>query len=111
MEQQKLPNATIALVLGCISFLACCCSSGLGGLLFSGIALFLANKDEKLYAQNPELYDNFSKVKTAKIIAIVGLVLAALTIVLLIFQIISAGGIDAYIEQQQDVWKQLGVDA
>ena len=59
MEQQKLPNATISLVLGIISFIACCCSMGIGGLLFSGIAFFLVKKDENLYAQNPELYSNF----------------------------------------------------
>ena len=55
MEQHKLPNVTIALVLSIISFIACCCSSGLGGLVFSGIALYLVNKDEKEYLSNPKL--------------------------------------------------------
>ena len=47
MEQQKLPNATISIVLGIISFIGCCCTSGFGGVVLSGIALFLAKKDEK----------------------------------------------------------------
>ncbi|PQV46294.1 hypothetical protein CLV33_11091 [Jejuia pallidilutea] len=109
MEQQKLPNATIALILGIISFIACCCSTGIGGLIFSGIALFLVKKDTKLYAENPELYSNFSQLKTAKTIAIIGLVLAALTLIWGVYQIMSVGGWDAYMEQQKEIFEQLGI--
>ncbi len=109
MEQQKLPNATIALILGIISYVACCCSMGIGGLLFSGIALFLVNKDTNLYKENPELYSNFGQVKTAKIIAIIGLVLGVIALGASIFQIISAGGWEAYQEQQQEALRQLGI--
>ena len=106
-DQQKLPNATISMVLGIISFIACCCTSGIGGLLLSGIALFLVNKDTKLYAENPDLYNNFSQVKTAKIIAIIGLALSALAVLMVIYQIMAVGGIDAYFEQQQEAMKML----
>lgn len=109
MEQQKLPNATIALILGIVSYIACCCSMGIGGLLFSGIALFLVNKDTKLYQENPELYSNFSQVKTAKIIAIIGLVLGVIALAMSIFQIISAGGWAEYQEQQQEALRQFGI--
>ena len=85
MEKQKLPNATISLILGILSFIGCCCTSGFGGLLLAGIALFLTNKDEKVYAQNPDLYENFSQVKTAKVIAIIGLVLSIITVGLFIY--------------------------
>lgn len=61
MEQQKLPNATTSIVLGSISFLCCCFSMGIGGLILSGIALFLTKKDEKLYAEQPDLYSNFNQ--------------------------------------------------
>jgi hypothetical protein len=110
MEQQKLPNATISIVLGSISFIACCCSAGIGGLIFSGIAYFLAKKDEKLYSEQPELYSNYGQIKTAKIIAIIGFVLAALSIAWSIYSILAVGGWDAYMEQQKEVWKQLGVE-
>lgn len=110
MEQQKLPNVTIALVLSIISFLCCICSSGLGGLLMSGIALFLTSKDEKKYNENPEDYSNYPQLKTAKIIAIIGLVIAILTIAVVIFSITSAGGWDAYLEQQKEVYEQMGID-
>ncbi len=106
MEQQKLPNATISIVLGSISFIACCCSMGIFGFVFSGIALFLANKDEKLYAEQPELYSNFGQVKTAKIIAIIGLVLAVIALSVSIYQISSVGGWDAYMEQSQEMMEQ-----
>jgi hypothetical protein len=107
MEQQKLPNATISLVLGIISFIACCCSMGIGGLLFSGIAFFLVKKDEGLYAENPELYSNYSQVKTSKIIAIIGLALGALSLLWSIYQIFSMGGWDAYMENVQNMMEEM----
>ncbi len=109
MEQQKLPNATISIVLGSISFIACCCSMGIGGLIFSGIAFFLAKKDEKTYAEQPDLYSNFSQVKTAKIIALIGLALAVIALVVSIYQISAAGGWDGYMEQQKEIMEQMGV--
>ena len=109
MEQQKLPNATIALILGIISLIACCCSAGIGGLIFSGIALFLVKKDTKLYAENPEGYSNFSQLKTAKIIAIIGLALAVIALLWSAYSIFSIGGLDAYMEKQKEIMEQLGI--
>ncbi len=109
MEQQKLPNVTIALILSIVSFLCCCCSAGIGGLLCSGIALFLTKKDEKLYLENPEGYSNYSQLKTTKIVAIIGLVLAVISIAVSIYQISVAGGWDGYIEQQKEIYEQLGI--
>lgn len=106
MEKQKLPNVTLSLVLGIISFIACCCSAGIGGLIFSGIAYFLVSKDEKLYTASPEKYDNYSQLKTAKIVAIVGLVLAILSLIISIIQIQMAGGWNAYTEQWQEMLDQ-----
>ncbi len=85
MEQQKLPNATISIVLGIISFIGCCCTSGFGGVILSGIAFFLAKKDEKKYIENPDLYSNYGQVKTAKIIAIIGLVLGLIIVGVFIY--------------------------
>ncbi|MBO3116354.1 DUF4190 domain-containing protein [Winogradskyella sp. DF17] len=110
MEQQKLPNATTSIILGSISFICCCFSAGIGGLILSGIAYFLANKDEKTYAEQPELYSNFGQIKTAKIIAIIGLVLAILTLAWSIYTIVAAGGWEGYMEQQKEVYKQMGID-
>ncbi|NKI32865.1 CCC motif membrane protein [Croceivirga thetidis] len=110
MEQQKLPNVTISLVLGIISFFCCCLSSGLGGVIMSGIAFFLLKKDEKTYQQNPENYSNFSQLKTAKIIAIIGLVLGALTLIWSIYQIYQMGGIEGYMEKTKEVYEQMGIE-
>ena len=48
MEQQKLPNVTLALVLSILGFV-CCCVGGLPGIILGGISLFLLNKDEQKY--------------------------------------------------------------
>ena len=110
MEPQKLPNVTIALVLGIISYLCCCFSAGLGGIVLSGIALFLVSKDERLYKQNPENYSNFSQLKTAKIVAIIGLVLGVLTLIWTIYSVMQMGGWDAYMEQTKEILEQYGIE-
>ena len=111
MEQQKLPNVTISLVLGIISFIACCCSSGIGGVLFSGIALFLANKDKKTLesSEDASVYANAGQLKTARMIAIIGLALGVVALIGSIIYIISLGGIDAYMERQQEAMEQFGM--
>ena len=110
MEQQKLPNVTIALVLGIVSFFCCCFSSGLGGVIMSGIALFLISKDQKTYQQHPENYSNFSQLKTAKIIAIIGLIIGALTLIYTIYAIQQMGGVDGYMEKVQEILEQYGIE-
>lgn len=93
MNQQKLPNATAALILGILSIVTCWCY-GIVGLILGAVGLMLANKDTKLYQQNPSLYDNFGTVKTARILSIIGLVLGILSIAYFIW-IFSVVGLDA----------------
>ncbi|WP_412984767.1 CCC motif membrane protein [Pontimicrobium sp. IMCC45349] len=93
MEQQKLPNSTLILVFGIISIVTCCCY-GVIGLIFGIIAVVLASKATKVYAENPELYTGFSNVKTGKILAIIGIVLNLIYIGYVIW-IISAFGMEA----------------
>ncbi len=102
--QKKLPNANTALVLGIISYIACCIT-GIGGVLFSVIALVLTRKDSKTYAQSPDEYYNFSQVKTAKIIAIIGLILSLIVTALLISAIIGAGSFGTFIKEMQEAYE------
>lgn len=109
MEHQKLPNATISLVLGIISFIACCFSWGIGGIVLSGIALFLTKKDKKLYDENPDQYENYGQVKTAKIIAIIGLILGILTLLMSVGMLIAFGGLAEMQEWQQEQLRGAGM--
>lgn len=90
MEQQKLPNATLILVFGILSIITCCCY-GVIGLILGVVALILANKATKLYAESPELYSGFQNVKTGKILAIIGIVLSALYLLMVIWLIFTFG--------------------
>lgn len=105
MEQQKLPNVTIAIVLAILSYI-CCCFGGIPGVIMAGIAFFLVRKDENKYKENPELYTNFSQLKTAKVLAIIGLVLGIIWFFWTYFQISSMGGWDAYMEKVQEMSEQ-----
>ena len=106
MDQQKLPNATISLVLGIVSFIGCCCTSGFGGVILSGIALFLAKKDEKKYAENPEAFSNYSQVKTAKIIAIIGMILGLIIVAVFIYMKAS-GQYDSFMENYMEMIEEI----
>ena len=83
MERQKLPNATLIVILGALSLVTSCCY-GVVGLVLSIVTLVLAGSAKKQYLADPELYDNYSQIKTGKILAIIGLVLSIIVILIVI---------------------------
>ena len=105
MEQQKLPNVTLALVLSILSFL-CCCIGGIPGALMAAVAFFILRNDEKTYMANPELYSNYNQLKTAKTIAIIGMVVGVLYAAYVAFTISQMGGWEAYMEEVQRMSEQ-----
>ncbi len=107
MEQQKLPNATLILILGIAGYL-CCCFAGIG-IIPAGIAFFLATKSEKIYKENPELYDNYKQIKTGKTVSLIALILCALMVIRFIY-VITTSDWDAMMEQQQELLEQWGLE-
>ncbi|WP_222984642.1 CCC motif membrane protein [Flagellimonas meishanensis] len=105
MEQKNLPNVTIALVLAILSFV-CCCFGGVPGLLLAGIAFFLVKKDEKTYAENPDMYSNYKTLKTVKTVAIIGMILGALYFFYSMWSINQMGGWDGYMEKVNEMMEQ-----
>ncbi|HAI40700.1 MAG TPA: hypothetical protein DCM40_22685 [Maribacter sp.] len=107
MEQQKLPNATLILILGIAGYL-CCCFAGIG-IIPAGIAFFLATKSEKIHKENPELYDNYKQIKTGKTVSLIALILCALMVIRFIY-VITTSDWDAMMEQQQEILEQWGLE-
>lgn len=85
MEKQKLPNEQAVMILGLVSFIGCCCTSGLLGLILAGIGIYLANKDEKTFQSNPDVY-SMGSLNTWKIINYVSLILSALVLIWAIYR-------------------------
>ena len=106
MEKQPLPNSTLILVFGIISIVTCCCY-GIFGLIFGIIALVLANKATKLYAENPDSYAGYSNVKTGKILAIIGVILNVIYLGWSIFAL-SSYGFEGIQEMQREFLEQYG---
>jgi hypothetical protein len=90
MEKQKLPNGTAVIILGILSIITCCCY-GVLGIILGVIAIVLANKDAKLYNENPELYSNYSNIKTGKILAYIGIALSVLYVIYIIWIVATFG--------------------
>jgi len=88
----KIPNSTTALVLSILAYIGCCCFTGFSGILLSGISLYLIKKGEAVYAEAPEAYDNYNQLKTAKVVAIIALILSA--VMAAFYIILKAQGID-----------------
>jgi ribose/xylose/arabinose/galactoside ABC-type transport system permease subunit len=103
MEKQKLPNGVLIIVLGIFGFICCCLSIG---FIPSGIGYYLALKSEKIYKENPELYENYGQIKTGKIISLIALIISVLSLIWTIYSINKMGGWDAYMEQVKEMTEQ-----
>ena len=102
MENNKLPNANIVLILGILSVITCICY-GIFGIVFGIIALVLAQKDMKLDRSNDIVYTNYQTVNIGRVLAIIGIVLGVLFILLIIW-VVSIVGMDAL--QNEDLMRE-----
>lgn len=89
---ESLPNATLILVLGIVSIIACCCY-GLPGIICGIITLILAKTAINLYDQFPAKYtrSSYSNVQAGKICAIIALVLSVIMVLFYIYIIVVIG--------------------
>ncbi len=94
MNQQALPGASTVLIMGIISIVGSIFCCGPFAVVFSIIGLVKAKSAEKLFHDNPELYSDYSNVKTGKILCYIGL---GLSLIMLILGIIYFGVIFAMI--------------
>lgn len=102
MEKQKLPNEQASMILALTSFVGCCCTSGLLGVILSSIGLYLAKKDETTFSENPENYD-IKNVKTWKTINTISLAISSLFLIYAIYMKVTGKDI----EQQQQLMEIL----
>lgn len=109
MENQKLPNVTVAIVLAVIGYV-CCCIWGIPAFILGIVGLLLLNSDLKKYHQNPEMYSNFGTWKTARILCIISIVIGSIYLAFAIFQIMQMGGWEAYMEQSEMLFEQWGIE-
>ncbi len=83
MNHQPLPGASNALTFGIISIVTSFICCGPFGAIFSFIGLSNAKKAERAYSENPEMYlTGIDNVKTGKILSYIGLVIAAIMLIL-----------------------------
>ena len=71
----------------------------------------MANGKVKEWKANPENHENGEAMNTARIIALVVLIINLIYLAYNIFLIVTAGGWDAYMEQQRAVMEQYGIDS
>ena len=104
MEQQKL-NPTLVYVLAILGLL-CCCFGGLGFIL-SGIAFFIAYTKLNQVEANPDGFEPSSvkAMNTAKIVAMIILIINLLYFVMTIYRIYTVGW-DEIMRQSQDMMEQ-----
>ena len=100
MNQQPLPGASTALTMGIIATVGSLICCGPFAAIFSIIGLVQAKKAEKTYHENPDMYSDYSNVKTGRILSYIGL---AISIIMLIFWILYFGVIIAMITNEQFV--------
>ena len=106
MERQQLPNSTLILIFGILSIIGCCCY-GVLGIIFGIIALVMAKRATEIYNAEPELYTGYQNVKTGKILAIIGLVLSATSLISSIVMLIMYGGVEGIYELQEEMMREM----
>lgn len=79
-----IPHCKFILTLGILSIFTSCCSNGVLGLLLSVIAIIMANKSQKEYNNNSDIYDEntLGKIKTGRTCAIIGLIMGVIIFVI-----------------------------
>ncbi len=102
MEKQKLPNEQAVMVLGLTSFIGCCCTSGVLGIVLSGIGIYLSSKSEKLLSENPEQY-SLGALNTWKIVNFVSLGLSVCVLIYAIYMNVTGQDV----EQQEKLMEML----
>ena len=102
---KKQLNTTLTYVLSIIGLL-CCCFGGLGFLL-SGPAFLIARNKIKDATQNPDEFDgNFKAMNTAKIVALIILIINLLYLTYNVY-VYSSGGFDDVFIQFQGAIKEI----
>ena len=102
---KKQLNTTLTYVLSIIGLL-CCCFGGLGFLL-SGPAFLIASNKIKDATQNPDEFDgNFKAMNTAKIVALIILIINLLYLTYNVY-VYSSGGFDDVFIQFQEAMKEI----
>ena len=97
---KKQLNTTLTYVLSIIGLL-CCCFGGLGFLL-SGPAFLIARNKIKDATQNPDEFDgNFKAMNTAKIVALIILIINLLYLTYNVYVYFSGGFDDVFIQFQE----------
>ena len=102
---KKQLNTTLTYVLSIIGLL-CCCFGGLGFLL-SGPAFLIARNKIKDATQNPDEFDgNFKAMNTAKIVALIILIINLLYLAYNVY-LYSSGEFDDVFIQFQEAMKEI----
>ena len=102
---KKQLNTTLTYVLSIIGLL-CCCFGGLGFFL-SGPAFLIARNKIKDATQNPDEFDgNFKAMNTAKIVALIILIINLLYLTYNVY-VYSSGGFDDVFIQFQEAMKEI----
>lgn len=89
MENRKLPNDVLIIILGVLSIIVCCFWGV--GIIIGLIAVYLASNATKMYKENPDGYDNYSNIKVGRILAIIGIVLSFIYLLFIIWAITTFG--------------------
>jgi hypothetical protein len=86
---EKLPFATMVMVLGIVSVFGCFCM-GFTGLIAGIIALILYRKDRIRYIRQPDKYFeySFNNLKNGHVLALIGLSLSSIFLLIIALMII-----------------------
>ena len=87
-DQNRLPNATAALVLGIFSIITSC---GGIGLVLGIVGLVISKEGYRLYKENPSGWINHGNLNAGRIMCIIGIIVNGLVLFFVIIYIVVLG--------------------
>ena len=78
-----------------------CCCWGIGAIL-GVVALVVAKKDLAMYNENPQLYSNYSNLKTGRILAMIGIGISVVYLLYVLY-LVSTIGMSGIEEMQREM--------
>jgi hypothetical protein len=107
----NIPNSAGVLTLGILSILSLCCCGPFLGPILAIIALILAGKAKKAYAESPDLYKHSSlgNLNAGRICAIIGLALGALLLIyFIVMYSINPDNMNEINQAFDEAWNEMG---
>lgn len=87
-QKPKLPNAVASLILGILSIVL---TPVFAGLVLGIVGVAISGAGERIYRQNPDVWDGYNLLTAGRTMSIIGIVIASIYLIIAVAGLIMVG--------------------